>query len=63
MSTTLILCFAWVLAGTITALFPMRIQMVIGPILLLAAPVLLVLLALEYGFWIFLIGLIRAMKK
>ena len=57
MSTVLIASILWVFAGTITALLPMRHQFVIGVPLLLSAPVLIVALTVEYGWWLFLLSL------
>jgi hypothetical protein len=57
MSTSLILACIWALGATVTALFPMRYQMVPGLLLLLAAPVLLAFIAAQHGFWIFALGL------
>lgn len=57
MSLPLILGCLWVLASAITAMLPMRTQMLPGVTLLAAAPVLLVWIAIEHG-WIWLaIGL------
>ena len=42
----------WVIAATATAFLPMRRQMVPGLALLVAAPVLVVWLALDQGLWI-----------
>jgi hypothetical protein len=43
-------CIAWVLVATAVAFLPMRYQYAPGIALLLAAPVLIWLLALEFGF-------------
>lgn len=43
----------WVLAATATALLPMRHQMIPGLALLIAAPILLVLIGMTYG-WLWL---------
>ena len=51
MTTSVTLSIAWVLAATAVAMLPMRKQYVPGVILLLAAPVLIVFLALQHG-WI-----------
>ena len=51
MNLTVYLAIAWVFAATIVALLPMRRQYVPGVILLAAAPVLIALLWLQYG-WI-----------
>ena len=47
--TLAILCIAWVFASAIVAMLPMRHQYVPGIALLLAAPVLIVLIALQIG--------------
>jgi len=51
MSGALIAAIFWALAATVTALLPMRHQMVPGVALLLAAPVLVFWLGLTHG-WI-----------
>ncbi|WP_373353712.1 DUF2484 family protein [Pseudoroseicyclus sp. CXY001] len=51
--SSILAAILWVLAGTVTALLPMRRQMVPGSLLLLSAPVLLVWLAHDHG-WIWL---------
>ena len=53
MSLPLILGCFWVLAATVTAMLPMRLQMPPGLLLLIAAPVLLVWIALVHG-WVWL---------
>jgi Protein of unknown function (DUF2484) len=50
--TLLLAACLWVLAATVTAFLPMRRQIVPGLALLAAAPVLIVWLGVEYGFWI-----------
>ena len=62
MSTSLILGCLWVIASTITAMLPMRRQMVPGVALLLAAPVLLWFIATEHGFWVFGLTLLAALS-
>lgn len=58
MSTPLILGALWVLASALTAMLPMRHQMLPGLALLLSAPVLLVWIARVHG-WLWLaLGLI-----
>lgn len=47
--TPLVLGTLWVLAATATAFLPMRRQMIPGLALLIAAPVLLVWIALAHG--------------
>lgn len=56
MSLTLLLACLWVLAGTITAFLPMRVQLYPGVVLLVAAPVLIVMLGREYGVWVGALG-------
>jgi ABC-type uncharacterized transport system YnjBCD permease subunit len=51
MSLPLILGALWVVAGTITALLPMRAQMIPGLTLIAAAPVLLLWIGYTHG-WI-----------
>ncbi len=43
---------AWVLAATLTALLPMRRQMLPGLVLLVLAPVLIWWLGATYGWWL-----------
>ena len=62
MSTSLILGCFWVLASTVTAMLPMRRQMVPGVALLLAAPVLLWFIADEHGFWVFVLTLLAVLS-
>lgn len=49
MSAPLVAACLWVLAATVTALLPMRRQMVPGVALLVAAPLLLVWIGLAHG--------------
>ncbi|MCF8485639.1 MAG: DUF2484 family protein [Rhodobacteraceae bacterium] len=53
MSLPLIIGALWVVAAAITAMLPMRTQMVPGITLLIAAPVLLVWIGLTHG-WLWL---------
>lgn len=53
MSLPLVLGCVWVLAAAITAMLPMRQQMVPGLTLLVMAPVLLVWIAMVHG-WLWL---------
>lgn len=62
MSTSLILGCFWVLASTVTAMLPMRRQMIPGVALLLAAPVLLWFIASEHGVWVFALTLLAALS-
>lgn len=52
MKLSLILGCFWVVAATITALLPMRRQMVPGLTLLVLAPVLLVYIGYETSWWV-----------
>jgi Protein of unknown function (DUF2484) len=62
MSTSLILGCLWVVASTITAMLPMRRQMIPGVALLLAAPVLLWFIATEHGLLVFGLTLLAALS-
>lgn len=62
MSTSLILGCFWVLASTVTAMLPMRRQMIPGVALLLAAPVLLWFIASEHGLLVFGLTLLAALS-
>ena len=53
MSLPLILAALWVIAGAVTALLPMRAQMIPGMTLILTAPVLVVWIGLSHG-WLWL---------
>ena len=48
----------WVVAATVVALLPMRLQFVPGVVLLGLAPVLIVWLGLEVAWWAGVLGLI-----
>lgn len=50
--TLVLLCIGWVFASAVVAMLPMRRQYVPGVALLIAAPVLIVMVALEIG-WIY----------
>ncbi|MEM6308446.1 MAG: DUF2484 family protein [Pseudomonadota bacterium] len=54
--TLLLLCIAWVFASAGVAMLPMRRQYVPGVALLIAAPVLIVFIGIEVGWWAALIG-------
>lgn len=54
MSLTLALACAWVVAATVVAFLPMRLQVPLGLVLLVAAAVLIVRLALETNVWLVL---------
>ena len=62
MSTSLTLACFWVLASTVTAMLPMRRQMLPGLALLLAAPALLWFIADQHGFWIFALTLMAVLS-
>ena len=52
MSLSLILGCLWVLASAVVAMLPMRRQYVPGVTLLVAAPVLILWLGYDYGWWL-----------
>ncbi|KPP92061.1 MAG: Protein of unknown function (DUF2484) [Rhodobacteraceae bacterium HLUCCA08] len=52
MSLPVWLSIGWVLAGTLTALLPMRLQYAPGITLLIAAPVLILWLGAVHGWWL-----------
>ena len=56
MSFSLISAAIWVLAATLVAMLPMRLQWVPGVALLLAAPVLLGWMAVDHGPWWIAVG-------
>ena len=56
MSLSLISAAIWVLAATVVAMLPMRLQWVPGVALLLAAPVLLGWMAVDHGPWWIVVG-------
>ena len=58
MNASLVASCLWVLAATITALLPMRLQYPPGFMLLILAPVLIVWLGLDYGVWIALLAFV-----
>lgn len=57
MTPSLILACLWVIASTIVAFLPMRRQYIPGIILLVAAPVLIIWLGYDYGWFVSIIGL------
>ncbi len=57
MSPSVIIACFWVFAATLTALLPMRRQYVPGLSLLIAAPVILIWLGYDHGWWIAGLGL------
>ncbi len=59
MTATLFLAIAWVFASTIVAFLPMRRQYLPGGALLLAAPVLIVMIGINFG-WIAAIAAVLA---
>lgn len=50
--TLLWLCVLWVMASAVVAMLPMRRQYIPGVILLIAAPILIVMVAIEVN-WLF----------
>lgn len=56
MTTSLVIGCLWVIAATIVALLPMQRQYVPGVALLIAAPVLIVWLGLDYGWFVSLLA-------
>ncbi|GGL67166.1 DUF2484 family protein [Wenxinia marina] len=52
MSLPLFLACLWAILGTVTALLPVRRQMIPGSVLLLVAPILLIWLSVAHGWWI-----------
>jgi Protein of unknown function (DUF2484) len=56
MSLSLIIAALWVIAGTITAMLPMRAQMIPGLTLIALAPVLLIWIGVTHGWLWVLIG-------
>ena len=56
MSPSLITACLWAIAGTMTAMLPMRLQYVPGLTLLIAAPALLIWIGFDQGPWIALAG-------
>ncbi|SEW21081.1 Protein of unknown function [Cognatiyoonia koreensis] len=56
MTLSLILSCLWVVASAIVAFLPMRRQYVPGVTLLVLAPVLIVWLGFDYGWWLAVIG-------
>lgn len=62
MSAPVIAASLWVLLGAVTAMLPMRRQMLPGGLLLLSAPVLLVWLGLEHGLWVALGALLAVLS-
>ncbi len=57
MTLSLIICCLWVLASAVVALLPMKHQYKPGFTLLLAAPLLIIWIGYDYGWWVGLIGL------
>lgn len=50
--TLFLICIGWVLAATVVAFLPMRYQYIPGIALLVAAPVLIWLIAQQFG-WVY----------
>lgn len=57
MTPSLIIACLWVIASAIVAFLPMRRQYVPGITLLIAAPILIIWLGYDYGWWLSLVGL------
>ena len=57
MTLSAILAALWVIASAITALLPMKHQYAPGITLLIAAPILIVWLGYDYGWWVAVFGL------
>lgn len=55
--TLLWVCVLWVFASVGVAMLPMRLQYVPGVLLLIAAPVLIVLIGVQVGWFMALLGL------
>ena len=62
MSLPLIIASLWVLAATVTAMLPMRLQYVLGLILLALAVPLLVWLGYDHGVWVVLLALLAILS-
>jgi fatty acid desaturase len=58
MNWPVVIAALWVLAATVVALLPMRMQYVPGVALLLVAPVLIIWLAVLYGWWVGVLALL-----
>ncbi|MEL6571925.1 MAG: DUF2484 family protein [Pseudomonadota bacterium] len=56
MKLSLILGCLSVLASAVVAMMPMKLQYIPGLLLLIAAPVLIIWLAVDYGWWVGVIG-------
>ena len=52
MTPSLIIASLWVLLATIVAFLPMRRQYVPGVVLLVAAPLLIIWLGYDHGWWV-----------
>lgn len=57
MTPAAIFACLWVVASAVVAFLPMRRQYVPGIALLIAAPLIIIWLAYDYGWWVALIGL------
>lgn len=58
MTLSLILACLWAVASTVVALLPMRHQYVPGVALLIAAPILILWVGFDYGWWVSILALI-----
>ncbi|RVV98617.1 DUF2484 family protein [Mesobaculum littorinae] len=56
MSGPVLFACLWALAGTVTALLPMRWQLLPGLLLLISAPVLIAWLGFVHGLWVALLA-------
>ncbi len=56
MSLSLVAAFLWVIAATVTAFLPFRRQFPPGILLLATAPVLLIWIGIDHGFWVAMVG-------
>jgi len=56
-SLSLLLAAIWAILATFVAFLPMRYQYAPGLVLLVAAPCLLVFIAMQHGIWVALLGL------
>ena len=58
MSLSLLLAAIWAILATLVAFLPMRFQYPPGLVLLVAAPCLLVFIAMQHGIWVALLGVL-----
>lgn len=62
MSLPLLFACLWVIIAAIVAFLPMRVQMIIGPVLLLAAGGLIGWIGVRHGIWIALLALLACLS-